>query len=169
MASRSDHIPDDLCYHDQLGWLEGAGAEELCVHWPWGQIFAGALTAKAEMAILLEKIAESGHDTYAAYQESDPVKARYEKIFRSNPWLRGCWVCSVHLLESDRTRYGTDTHHLSYQRLGHEAPADLVKLCPSHHCEVHALEKSSGQVQCLAWYVAFLRMRVAQERQDMEY
>ena len=43
-----------------------------------------------------------------------------------------------------------DLHHRSYDRLGHEADADLVPVCRACHTELHALIESSPPWRRLA-------------------
>jgi hypothetical protein len=37
--------------------------------------------------------------------------------------------------------YRLDVHHLTYERLGHENPDDLIVLCSDCHCRVHGIEE----------------------------
>ena len=36
--------------------------------------------------------------------------------------------------------YRLEVHHLTYERLGHEHPEDLIVLCPACHAAEHGLE-----------------------------
>lgn len=38
--------------------------------------------------------------------------------------------------------YRLEVHHLTYERIGHEHPDDLIVLCPACHADVHGIEHS---------------------------
>lgn len=88
------------------------------------QIAARASTRDAKLKSL-------GHKDYAAYLASPAwakVKAHYRKLV-----IEACGLCGC---ESQ-----LDLHHMTYERVGEELPADLVWLCRSCHRMVHVLEK----------------------------
>jgi hypothetical protein len=40
--------------------------------------------------------------------------------------------------------YRLEVHHLSYERLGHELPDDLIVLCPACHAAAHGLQHNDA-------------------------
>src|SRR5688500_7171307 len=50
-----------------------------------------------------------------------------------------CWVCGC-----TAWRRPVDAHHLTYQRVGHEWPDDLVALCSTHHELIHNQPEGYG-------------------------
>lgn len=68
-----------------------------------------------------------GYATYGEYLQSDEWKATRTKIRRrARGWCERCHV-----------RRRVDVHHLSYERLGHERPSDLIAVCGWCHQFLH--------------------------------
>ncbi len=69
-------------------------------------------------------------------------RATYARYLQSEHWLQ----LRAHLLLTRGNRCeacgkvgGAQAHHLSYARLGHELPEDIILLCPEHHQQAHSI------------------------------
>lgn len=76
---------------------------------------------------------QSGYASYEAYLAS-PTWEIFRKKALSAWNLEGCLICG---------RAAT-LHHISYQRVCHEHPSDVVPLCVEHHEKVHRYHASTG-------------------------
>ncbi len=76
------------------------------------------------------------------------LKPRYEAYLKTQVWagkrmraltLAGykCELCGLEAPEFSYTPIILDVHHLTYDRLGYEAPEDLQVLCRPCHSSVH--------------------------------
>jgi hypothetical protein len=58
------------------------------------------------------------------------------KAFRADVLTAACWTC-----ECGDHGQDVEVPHLTYERLGHERPEDVVVLCPACHRERHDLSR----------------------------
>lgn len=78
---------------------------------------------------------------YLEYLKSESWQQKRRNLARSAD--AKCYCCGA----IPRPGNPLDLHHLTYERLGHELPTDLVAICRSCHDIVHDLVKSSGSIQ----------------------
>lgn len=82
-----------------------------------------------------ERIRSLGCVSYAEYLNSTHWR-EFKKRYASSGLPRSCAVCSGGPYQ---------LHHCNYDRLGHEAFADVVPLCDAHHDKVHEWLKANGK------------------------
>jgi hypothetical protein len=92
--------------------------------------------------------------TYARYLASNEWKARREQALYRAQYRCQSQHCRMQSLRaySDADlaymereiltphAYRLEVHHLTYDRIGHEHPDDLIVLCPQCHADTHGLE-----------------------------
>jgi len=77
------------------------------------------------------------HADYVAYIASDDWRIMRLSILRRSNGV--CERCNV--------KKAKDVHHLTYDRLGHEDPADLLAVCRECHDELHGHQMFGRKVQ----------------------
>lgn len=69
--------------------------------------------------------------TYRAYLLGPHWRGFKRDYLKAHP--RTCLVCPSRKIQF---------HHLTYERLGHERPGDVVLLCGKHHTALHNTQKA---------------------------
>jgi len=81
------------------------------------------------------------------------MSKKYQLYLLSDCWTmtriaaiqRARWMCEV-----CHERMPTQVHHLTYRRLGHEAPGDLLAVCRRCHMKLHKIEQFANDNEPLA-------------------
>ena len=90
---------------------------------------------------------------YLEYLKSESWQQKRRNLARSAD--AKCFCCGA----IPRPGNVLDLHHLTYARVGHELPSDLVAICRSCHDIVHDLVKSSGSIEAATLRVRDLMAR----------
>ncbi len=70
----------------------------------------------------------------------DLITHSYSEYLRSTGWLIRRWdalEAAAYRCQRCGKMHGLDVHHVTYERIGHELPDDLVALCRGCHAEEH--------------------------------
>jgi len=79
------------------------------------------------------------------------TKAHYEEYLKTEHWVlfalkirkerKNCQDCGISAEEArKRDRQNLNVHHLTYERIGHELPEDVVAICRYCHAKRHGCE-----------------------------
>jgi hypothetical protein len=104
-------------------------------NWMWQDV------PTPEQAVAPTKVT---YAAYAAYLRTPAWQWRRQAALRRADYR--CGLCGQ--------RKALEVHHLTYERLGHERPADLSVLCVEHHRQYHGrLPRLSDAQQLLPFRV----------------
>lgn len=72
---------------------------------------------------------------YNSYLQSDQWKQRARACYERAAWK--CELCGMPVSQT----HSIQAHHLTYERVGHELPQDLIALCKTCHQRQHPQKK----------------------------